>query len=159
MAQRGRPKKKTKIEYINTTNFTIWLDKYNIKGDGLEGLAIEPGKSAFLTPEEEEMNKTNSPSYFLQGQLRIADAGDGALVEIKVRNDMSQLEIVKYVERIEDIEVFREEIQTLTSINTIELVIEEVKKSNKTLDFYFALQDLKDEVDTSKKKAAGFYND
>jgi len=159
MAGRGRPPKKKKVEYINTTSYTIWIDKYNLKRDGIVGTPVYAGKSIYLDPEEDELNQMNSPSYFLQGQLRIADAGENKLLDIVVRNEMSQLEITKYIERAEDIEKFKEEIANLTSINTIELLATDVKKSNKTLDYYFALQELKEVVDTDKKQKAGFYND
>jgi hypothetical protein len=157
MAQRGRPKKKT--EYVNTTTYPIWVEKLNLKRDGIVAFEVKPGKSVHFDLEEEEMNQTNSPVYFLQGQLRAADAKLDALKSLKVRNEMSHLEIVKYVEITEEVEKFTEDLQQLTSLNTLELFETEVKKSNKTIDFYFVIQDRKAEVDTEKKTVAGFFPD
>lgn len=166
MANETKPKTKTKvstsgtrrrgripdpIEYVNTVEYPVWVDVFNVKGDELVGKCVNPGESVFFTEEELRINKMNGPNHFLDGRLRPADSEAGSAALIQVKNDMSLLEIQKYIEKVELIETFKSDLKEVTSLNTLNLMKQHVKNFNKTIDFYMAIEERIRTVETEKE--------
>lgn len=158
--KRGRPRKSKKIEYENVTQGTIaYVDVFDTTTGRkiIKGKAIHPQSSdknpkvVYFTPEEEEMNKINSPHLFLEGILRPVDAEIRDLRVLKPTDDMAIVALKKYIEITNDIEKFEKEIKVLNSLNTLALFEQYVTEANKTIDFYTAIQNRKIAVTKDKE--------
>lgn len=154
MAQRGRPKKR--IEFVNyAEGIIIWVEVFD-ESTGVKkivGKKVEPGKSVFLTEEEEQMNRINSPNYFLNGMLRQVDAKARALAQIVVADDISELEAIKWTESITEVDKFKEGMAKIKSINTLNLFEKIVREQNKTIDFFMVIQKRKEAVEIEKSQS------
>ncbi len=145
------PKKEEKIEYINTTkSVPVWIDVSTDYSNKPEPFCVKPGKSVHLTKADILRNKRQSSTFFSQGLLRPATATKSQLHSIDVRNEMSEQEMEAFVKNTEEILVFGSRLRTLSSINTLENIMDLVKKENKTYNFVETVERRMDKIKEEK---------
>lgn len=131
-------KQQKRIEFRNTTeNEIIWVTRgATVIKDGLP-FKVLPGKSVHLTEEDVRIQKdeTEDPR-FTDGRLRRADKLDTLVAsEIKVRDDMSELEIKMVVEKAISLKSLALKIRQLTSIATVNAFMDECEKQDKPISW------------------------
>ena len=133
--------KEERIEYINTTgSVDVWADYQTDYSDKPEPICIKPGESVFFTKADELRNKRQSKEIFTNGLLRRAGLTKDIVSEIDVRNEMSEIEIREFVKRSSVIKVFGSKLRTITSLNTLALILSQVKEQNKTYNYIVAVE-------------------
>ncbi len=129
-------KDEPKIEFINTTKaILVWLDQSTDYADKPIPVGVKPGETVFLTKKDYERNKRQSSALFSKGLIRRATASKNQLVDVDVRDAMSEPEMEAFVKNTNEIKLFGSRLRKLMSINTLENILEITKKSNKTYNF------------------------
>lgn len=147
-------KKKTEetIEYVNTTKAEpIWIDVSTEYSDLPEPFCVRPGKSVHFTKEDILRNKRQSSTYFSDGKLRPATATKTQLTDVDVRDEMSEQEMEAFVKNIEEIKTFGVRLRALSSINTLENIMDLTKKYNKTYNFIETVERRMDKINEEKE--------
>lgn len=144
------PKKKKNektTEFVNTTKAApVWVDVSTEYSDLPEPYCVRPGKSVHFTDEDILRNKRQSSTFFSQGLLRPATATKAQLTSVDVRNEMSEQEMESFVKNSEEIKVFGGRLRKLSSINTLENILDLTKKYNKTYNFVETVQRRMDKI-------------
>lgn len=123
-----------KVEYKNVTPGETMFITVG-RNDRSEGrpFKVDPGKSAFLTPDDIDFYKTDK--RFVRGKIRKAGLDTILSGDIKVRDDMSDIEITVLVEKTKDARTLGNKIKPLTSITTVSGLLEACKKQDKAFSF------------------------
>ena len=144
------PKKKKNeetTEFVNTTKAVpVWVDVSTEYSDLPEPFCVKPGKSVHFTKEDILRNKRQSSTFFSQGLLRRATATKAQLTSVDVRNEMSENEMEAFVKNIEEIKIFGSRLRQLSSMNTLENIMDLVKTNNKTYNFIETVQRRMDKI-------------
>ena len=126
-----------KIKKVEYKNVTIGETMFITVGrtDNSEGrpFKVEPGKSAFLTPDDIDFYK--SDKRFARGKIRKAGLDTILAGDIKVRDDMADIEITVLVEKTKDARTLGNKLKPLTSITTVSSVLDACKKQDKPFSF------------------------
>ncbi len=147
------PKKEEKIEYINTTkSVPVWIDVSTDYSKLPEPVCVKPGKTVHLTKDDILRNKRQSSTFFSQGLLRPATATKTQLTSIDVRNEMSEQEMEAFVKNTEEIKIFGSRLRQLSSIHTLENIMDLVKKGNKTYNFIETVERRMDKIKEEKEE-------
>ncbi len=149
------PKKKKNeetTEYTNTSKAApVWVDVSTEYSDLPEPFCVKPGKSVHFTKEDILRNKRQSSTFFSEGLLRPATATKSQLVDVDVRNEMSTDEMEAFVKKTEQVKIFGSRLRQLSSINTLENIMDLVKKGNKTYNFIETVERRMDKIKEEKE--------
>ncbi len=146
------PKKEETVEYINTTkSVPVWIDVSTDYNKLPEPFCVKPGKSVHLTKADILRDKRQSSTFFSQGLLRPATATKSQLVDVDVRNEMSTDEMEAFVKKTEQVKIFGSRLRQLSSINTLENIMDLVKKGNKTYNFIETVERRMDKIKEEKE--------
>ncbi len=133
--------KQERIEYINTTgSVDVWVDHSTDYQDKPEPVCVKPGESVFLTKDDELRNKRQSKEIFSNGLLRRAGLTKDIVAEIDIRNEMAEIEIREFVKRSNIIKIFGSKLRKIDSLNTLTLILNQVKEQNKTYNYIVAVE-------------------
>ncbi len=127
-----------RIEFRNTTeNEIIWVTRGATDMKDGNPYKILPGKSVHLTEEDVRLQVTEfEDPRFTDGRLRRADKLDTLVAsEIRVRDDMSELEIKMVVENAISIKSLALKMRPLTSIATVNAIMDECEKQDKPISW------------------------
>ena len=149
------PKKKKNeetTEFVNTTKSApVWVDVSTEYSDLPEPFCVRPGKSVHFTKEDILRNKRQSSTFFSEGLLRPATATKAQLTDVDVRNEMSEKEMEAFVKNTEEIKTFSVRLRALSSINTLENILDLTKKYNKTYNFIETVERRMDKINEEKE--------
>jgi hypothetical protein len=127
----------TKIKKVEFKNVTIGETIFITTGrnDRSEGrpTRVDPGKSAFLTPDDLDFYRDDP--RFVKGKIRKAGLDTILAGDIKVRDDMSDIEITVLVEKTKDARSLGNKMKPLTSITTVSGILDACKKQDKPFSF------------------------
>ena len=141
------PKDEATTEYINTTKgVDVWLDQTTDYDKNPMPVCVKPGKTVFLTAKDYKRNKRQSSALFSKGLIRPATATKSQLVDVDVRDSMSEQEMEVFVKDTKEIKLFGIKLRKLMSINTLENILEITKKSNKTYNFIETVERRMDKI-------------
>jgi hypothetical protein len=125
------PRKMKKIEYRNVTPgetifLTIERTERNPEG---RPIMVSPSKSVFLNEDDIEFYKNDA--RFVRGRIRPAGVDTVLAGDIQVRDDMSDLEIQVFIEKMETAKVLGNKLKPLASITTVSGILDQCKKQDK----------------------------
>jgi hypothetical protein len=124
------PAKLKKVEYKNVTDgetMFITVGRTDLR-DG-KATKVLPGKSVFLNPDDIDFYKEDV--RFVKGRIRKATIDTLLSGNIEVRDDMSEIEIQVFVERVTSAKSLGNKMKSLTSITTVSGILDQCKKQDK----------------------------
>lgn len=129
---------KERVEFVNTTETTIiWVEHGATESKEGRSRAVKPGESIFFTEEDIRIQeKEDKNAFILDGRLRRVGKNRELIPsQIKIRDDMSALEIELFVKNTADAKALGTKMRYLTSMGTANAIMAECEKQDKPVSF------------------------
>lgn len=128
MNEDKKKKEPVLLEFRNTTeNTLLWITV------GEEARKVPPGESTFMTENQKKV-LAKHPSI-ISGELRQVTGKEILSGDIKVRDDMNDMEIKYMVEKCPTAQALSIKMRNLTSVTTVSQIRDECEKQDKPISF------------------------